>query len=198
MLSGPFGRVSRIPVASRPESMRCIAWVPCNHAFGSGRRPRIAGQAIDRPRKHGTHVLLCQRVPLLQVRGQGLHAALAVHAGQGGRALRPAARRRAAPRSGGRSAPAVVRTTVSAASAGRRSGPAAVADLDLRQHQQEALVLQVAVESAARAQQFGAALLEVDEVVRVVQQAHAVRLGVADADRDFAGQRLLMVPSPGR
>src|SRR5205085_11727042 len=77
------------------------------------------------------------------------------------------------------------------------SGRLAVAHLDLHQHQEEALVLDVAVGPPHLPQQFGPALLEVDQVVRMVQEAHAVGLGVADADGNLAGHgRVSRSPPP--
>src|SRR6516162_7650016 len=68
------------------------------------------------------------------------------------------------------------------------AGGAAVAHLDTRQDEQKTLVFQIAVGDSLRAQQLGPALLEVHQVVRVVQETHAIRLGVADANGDLAAE----------
>ena len=61
------------------------------------------------------------------------------------------------------------------------------ADLD---HDQEmARVFDVAIGDAPLAQELGPAHLEVDDVVGVMQEAHAVGLGVADAKADLVTER---------
>ena len=56
---------------------------------------------------------------------------------------------------------------------------------DVDDHQEMAAVLDLAIRDPALAEHLGPGHLEVDEVVRVVQEPHAVGLGVADADGDF-------------
>src|SRR5262249_2096575 len=57
------------------------------------------------------------------------------------------------------------------------------------------LVLDVLVGMALRPKQLDAALLEIEQIVRLVQQAHAIRLGVADANGDLpGGHRLSLSP----
>ena len=71
----------------------------------------------------------------------------------------------------------------------------AIADLGTGQHQQKALVLQVLVVNARHPQEFDTGLLEVHQIVRMVQQPHAVRLCIAHPDLDLAaGHPFLLHP----
>ncbi len=58
---------------------------------------------------------------------------------------------------------------------------------DVDDHEEVAGVFDVAIGEAGAAEQLGAALLEVDEEGGVVEEAHTVGFGVADADFDFVG-----------
>ena len=55
---------------------------------------------------------------------------------------------------------------------------------DVDDHQEMAGVFDLAIRDPALAEHLGPGHLEVDEVIRVVQEPHAVGLGVAHADRD--------------
>ena len=52
----------------------------------------------------------------------------------------------------------------------------------------DALVLEIAIGSPLRAQKLGPALLEIDQVVRMVQKTHPIGLGIANANRDLAAE----------
>lgn len=58
---------------------------------------------------------------------------------------------------------------------------------DVDDDQEVSGVFDLAVGEAGLAEQFGAGLLEVDEKLSVVEEAHAVGFGIADADQGFVG-----------
>ena len=64
------------------------------------------------------------------------------------------------------------------------SGPLEFA-ADVDDHQEMSRVFDLAIGDPAVAEHLRPGHLEVDEVIRVVQEAHAVRLGIAHADRDL-------------
>ena len=95
--------------------------------------------------------------------------------------------RPAAIRSGARFAPAWSASPGFAESAGHRTGPGrrylTSIFASTRKNPWSSTSL---YDRPDLAKQFGSALLEVDQVVRMVQQAHPIGFGVADADLDFA------------
>src|SRR5438874_1282369 len=62
-----------------------------------------------------------------------------------------------------------------------------VVTLEFHDDKENAAGFEIAVAEAGLAQQLGAADFEVLEISRVVQDAHRIRLGVADAEVDVAG-----------
>jgi hypothetical protein len=63
-----------------------------------------------------------------------------------------------------------------------------VVDGNFRDHEKEPAIFEVLVAAAGLTEQIGPCLLKVNEIIRMMQQPHAIGFGIADADFGFTCQ----------